>query len=97
MAYRIRPQTCPHSADSTHQQYETTNTYGYGSFHGWLQRHHRQPLEDWPWLFKKTFVFTGGQIVGEFLMSLGYLPGAHSEDCPVYAKTQAALARIMHE
>jgi hypothetical protein len=29
-------------------------------------------------VFKKTFVFTGGEIVNEFLMSTGYLPGAHS-------------------
>jgi len=35
-------------------------------------------------LFKKTFRFTGGEIVGEFLMSIGYLPGAHVERCPVY-------------
>jgi DNA-3-methyladenine glycosylase I len=37
-------------------------------------------------LFKKTFVFTGGEIVGEFLMSIGYLPGAHAPDCPVHKK-----------
>jgi DNA-3-methyladenine glycosylase I len=37
-------------------------------------------------LFKRTFVFTGGEIVGEFLMSLGYLPGAHHEACPIYRK-----------
>lgn len=35
---------------------------------------------------KKNFLFTGGEIVNEFLMSTGYLPGAHSEDCPVYAR-----------
>jgi DNA-3-methyladenine glycosylase I len=35
-------------------------------------------------LFKKTFVFTGGEIVNEFLMSTGYLPGAHDPTCPVY-------------
>jgi len=29
---------------------------------------------------------TGGLIVGEFLMSLGYLPGAHQPDCPVYPR-----------
>jgi len=34
-------------------------------------------------LFKKTFRFTGGEITGEFLMSLGYLKGAHADDCPV--------------
>jgi DNA-3-methyladenine glycosylase I len=33
---------------------------------------------------KKTFVFTGGEIVKEFLLSTGYLPGAHDPDCPVY-------------
>jgi len=37
-------------------------------------------------LFKKTFRFTGGEITGEFLMSLGYLPGAHAKDCPVYKR-----------
>ena len=26
------------------------------------------------------------QIVGEFLMSIGYLPGAHAPDCPVFAR-----------
>ncbi|HEU0291501.1 MAG TPA: hypothetical protein VFR47_02120 [Anaerolineales bacterium] len=35
---------------------------------------------------KKTFVFTGGEIVNEFLLSTGYLPGAHDQDCPVYKK-----------
>jgi DNA-3-methyladenine glycosylase I len=41
---------------------------------------------DWVKLFKKTFKFTGGEITGEFLMSIGYLPGAHHEKCPVYKK-----------
>jgi DNA-3-methyladenine glycosylase I len=35
---------------------------------------------------KKTFVFTGGEIVNEFFLSSGYLPGAHDQDCPVYKK-----------
>ena len=26
----------------------------------------------------------GGEIVNEFLMSTGYLPGAHTQDCPCY-------------
>ena len=30
--------------------------------------------------------FTGGEITGEFLLSTGYLPGAHDESCPVYRK-----------
>ncbi len=56
----------------------------YGSFKGWLDAHHPLPKEDWTKLFKKTFLFTGGEIVKEFLMSTGYLPGAHDPDCPVY-------------
>ncbi|MDF2188795.1 DNA-3-methyladenine glycosylase I [Paraflavitalea sp. CAU 1676] len=58
----------------------------HGSFQQWLQMHHPKPKEEWVKLFKKTFVFTGGEIVGEFLMSTGYLPGAHIETCPVYKK-----------
>ena len=57
----------------------------YGSFAGWLDAHHPLTLEEWTRLFKQTFVFTGGEIVKEFLLSTGYLPGAHEEDCPVYA------------
>ena len=34
-------------------------------------------------LFKTQFRFTGGEIVGEFLMSTGYLPGAHVAGCPI--------------
>jgi DNA-3-methyladenine glycosylase I len=56
----------------------------YGSFKGWLDAHHPLTREEWTKLFKKTFVFTGGEIVNEFLMSTGYLPGAHTPDCPVY-------------
>ena len=41
-----------------------------------------QKILAWVALFKKTFTFTGGEIVGEFLMSCGYLPGAHDLDCP---------------
>jgi DNA-3-methyladenine glycosylase I len=56
----------------------------HGSFKGWLDAHHPQTLENWVKLFKRAFVFTGGEIVNEFLMSTGYLPGAHSADCPIY-------------
>ncbi len=58
----------------------------HGSFARWLDVHHPRSPEEWTQLFRKTFRFTGGQIVGEFLMSLGYLPGAHQPDCPVFAK-----------
>ena len=57
-----------------------------GSFAAWLDRHHPLTKEEWVKLFGKTFRFTGGEIVGEFLMSLGYLPGAHVETCPVFTK-----------
>jgi DNA-3-methyladenine glycosylase I len=58
----------------------------YGSFKGWLDHHHPRPKEDWIKLFRKTFVFTGGEIVGEFLISTGYLPGAHDAWCPIYKR-----------
>ena len=58
----------------------------FGSFKNWLDAHHPQTLENWTKLFKKTFVFTGGEIVNEFLMSTGYLMGAHQKSCPVYKK-----------
>jgi len=56
----------------------------YGSFEKWLAYHHPKPKEEWVKLFKKTFKFTGGEIVNEFLISIGSLPGAHSPDCSVY-------------
>lgn len=55
----------------------------FGSFKAWLDQHHPMPKPDWVKLFKKTFKFTGGEITGEFLMSTGYLPGAHDADCAV--------------
>jgi DNA-3-methyladenine glycosylase I len=59
-----------------------------GSFRNWLDIHSREikTLDEWTKLFKKTFRFTGGEIVNEFLMSIGYLPGAHSPECPVHDK-----------
>ncbi|WP_042721355.1 DNA-3-methyladenine glycosylase I [Flavobacterium sp. B17] len=56
----------------------------FGSFEKWLEHHHPKTLQEWMKLFKKTFKFTGGEIVNEFLMSIGYLKGSHSEDCPVH-------------
>jgi DNA-3-methyladenine glycosylase I len=60
----------------------------HGGFSKWLDAWHPMAKEDWVKLFKSTFRFTGGEITGEFLMSLGYLPGAHQESCPTYAKIQ---------
>jgi DNA-3-methyladenine glycosylase I len=58
----------------------------HGSFAAWLAGYHPLIKPEWVKLFKKTFAFTGGEITGEFLLSIGYLPGAHQQDCPVYAK-----------
>ena len=62
----------------------------HGTFAAWLDAHHPRTKDEWVRLFKKTFVFTGGEITGEFLLSTGYLPGAHEEWCPVYARVIAA-------
>jgi DNA-3-methyladenine glycosylase I len=56
----------------------------FGSFEKWLEHHHPKKKEEWVKLFKQTFKFTGGEIVNEFLMSIGYLQGAHTADCPVH-------------
>lgn len=62
----------------------------FGSFKGWLEYHHPKDRATWTKLFKKTFKFTGGEIVNEFLMSTGYLPGAHETSCPIYQKVLAS-------
>ncbi len=61
----------------------------FGSFQGWLDAHHPLTLEEWSRLFKKTFVFTGGEIVREFLISTGYMAGAHDRKCPIYQRVAA--------
>lgn len=58
----------------------------HGGFAGWLDQHHPRAHADWTQLFRETFQFTGGEVVKEFLMSTGYLPGAHRRDCPVYER-----------
>jgi DNA-3-methyladenine glycosylase I len=64
------------------------------SFKNWLDHHHQtqniRTRDEWTKLFKKTFRFTGGEIVNEFLMSTGYLPNAHEETCPIYKKVLKA-------
>ncbi len=62
----------------------------FGSFKNWLNHHHPTSREEWTKLFKKTFRFTGGEIVNEFLLSTGYLPGAHDPSCAVYKKVLKA-------
>ncbi|MEL6195262.1 MAG: DNA-3-methyladenine glycosylase I [Bacteroidota bacterium] len=58
----------------------------YGSFKNWLDENHPLEKDAWVKLFKKSFKFVGGEIINEFLMSTGYLPGAHAKDCPIYEK-----------
>ncbi len=57
-----------------------------GSFQSWLQLHQSSCPDRGAWtrLFKKTFLFIGGEIVNEFLMSSGLLPGAHEPTCPCF-------------
>lgn len=61
----------------------------HGSFATWLAQHHPLDKAGWVRLFKRSFRFTGGEIVGSFLMSIGYLPGAHDADCPVSERIRA--------
>ena len=58
----------------------------HGSFAKWLDAHHPRPVPAWCSLFRETFLFTGGEIVREFLVSTGYLPGAHRPSCPVFER-----------
>ena len=62
----------------------------HGGFAAWLSAHHPREKAAWVKLFRKTFRFTGGEITGEFLASIGYLPSPHRPDCPVQARIVAA-------
>lgn len=66
----------------------------HGSFAAWLDEHHPRTKDEWVKLFKKTFVFTGGEITGSFLLSTGYLPGAHVDSCPVFARILRQRRRL---
>ncbi|HRP90339.1 MAG TPA: DNA-3-methyladenine glycosylase I [Edaphocola sp.] len=69
----------------------------FGSFEKWLDFHHPLSLQDWVKLFKKTFKFTGSEIVNEFLMSVSYLPGAHEEHCPEFEKIKQLNAKWLEQ
>jgi len=69
----------------------------YGSFKKWIDHHHPKTKEEWVKIFKNTFRFTGGEIVNEFLMSTGYLPGAHIESCSVYKKVVKAKPAFVNK
>ncbi len=57
-----------------------------GGFSHWLARHHPLNRAEWTKLFRGAFKFMGPEVVGEFLMCNGYLPGAHRQSCPVYPR-----------
>ena len=81
---RLKVEAAIHNARVIQQLRDT-----HGGFAAWLDAHHPLPKAEWVKLFKKTFRFTGGEITGEFLMSLGYLQGAHQPACPVNARIAA--------
>ena len=62
----------------------------HGSFRAWLDLNHPKSKQEWVKLFKNHFRFTGGEIVNEFLMSTGYLEGAHHPDCKIFKKVVKA-------
>ena len=64
----------------------------HGNFNNWLSAHHPLDKPGWLKLFKQNFIFVGGEIVGEFLMSTGWLPGAHISGCPAGDRAVAAGA-----
>jgi DNA-3-methyladenine glycosylase I len=65
----------------------------FGSFQKWIHSHHPKTKDEWTKLFKKTFYFTGGEIVNELMMSIGYLDGAHDKDCHIYKKIKATYKK----
>lgn len=53
----------------------------FGSFFNWIKIQNLTEINDWVKLFKKNFKFTGGEIVNEFLMTIGRHNLAHHESC----------------
>jgi len=68
----------------------------FGSFRKWLDREGDRLKvtgcndvtlkKEWLKVFKKEFKFVGGEIVGEFLISINMLPGSHGNECKRYRK-----------
>lgn len=59
----------------------------YGSFRKWLDVNAKDLKDDksaWLKLFRQHFKFVGGEIVGEFLMSINLLSGSHGKECKRY-------------
>jgi len=51
------------------------------SFFEWLKIQKAYDIKEWVKIFKKEFKFVGGEIVNEFLMSIGRIEGSHSTNC----------------
>lgn len=67
----------------------------FGSFKKWLDLEHPKSKDEWVKLFKTRFKFVGGEIVNEFLMSSGYLKGAHDESCPIFDRIKVQKPKWM--
>ena len=63
-------------------------------FGAWLDAQGDIPRAEWLTLFRDTFRFTGNEITGEFLMSTGYLPGAHPPACPLDSQIEQLRHRL---
>ena len=65
----------------------------FGSFKNWLDLNCKLTLPLWIQLFKDNFKFTGKEITKEFLISTGYLEGAHTKKCNILEITTKAKAK----
>ena len=59
----------------------------FGSFKKWLDNNSKLTLSLWITTFKKNFKFTGKEITKEFLISTGYVKGAHTSKCKIFRLT----------
>ena len=64
----------------------------YGSFYAWIETQKNQNFDQLLKTFKKHFHFVGKEILREFLLSTGFLPDAHDENCPVYQRIKSFQA-----
>jgi DNA-3-methyladenine glycosylase I len=66
----------------------------YGSFRSWIDLQQAATVAEWVKLFRSHFKFTGYEVVNEFLMSIGRIPGAHDTNCPVNDRIAEAKKRV---
>ena len=63
----------------------------HGSFKKWLDYNHPKSINQWVKVFKESFKFTGPEIPKEFLMSTGYIPGAHIKTCKIFNQVNTKI------